>query len=169
MIKEYRTHAAGWKNPIMAMGDERILALPKTAFFASQRYPARAVLPSFDWAEQARDDGICVISGFHSLLEQNVRDILLMGRQPLIWAIARKSYVKPPQWAQQSLAEGRLLILSAITQKQQSISTTDSRNRFTLAIADNIVVGHATPNGKIAGLLQGAAKPVQYLAVEGGG
>ncbi|MCH9717713.1 MAG: DNA-binding protein [Gammaproteobacteria bacterium] len=154
----------GWQKPVTITGDEAILKQQKTAFFCSQKYPAKAVLPSFDWAEQARDNGICVVSGFHSLVEQNIRDILLMGEQPLIWVIARSSYQNPPEWAKKALESNRLLIISPISEKQQSNRTTDTRNRLIVAIADHIVIGYAAPGGKIESALQTSNKPPQRLA-----
>lgn len=153
-----------WKSPVSLTGDAAILDHPKTAFFCSQQYPAKIVLPSLDWAEQARDSGACIISGFQSLLEENVRDILLLGEQPLIWVIGRKPYAKPPAWAATALQKNRLLIISTSTVPRPDSTTANQRNRFIAAVADNIVVGHATPGGNVARTLQNTDKPLQYVA-----
>ncbi len=82
-------HLHGWSSAIVTLGDVGIAKRHKTAFLCSRNYPAKAVLPIYDWAKAARDNGECVMSGFHSRLERDVLDILLKGDQPIILAAAR--------------------------------------------------------------------------------
>lgn len=70
-------------------GNPDIFQRHKTAFLCSRRYPAGAVLRIYDWAREMRDNGECVVSGFHSALERDVLQLLLRGEQPLILVTAR--------------------------------------------------------------------------------
>ena len=65
-------------------GNKDIIKLYKTAFFCSRKCPADIVLKSLDWAKRKKDKEECVISCFHSSIEEDVFDILLKGTQPLI-------------------------------------------------------------------------------------
>ena len=53
-----------------AIGNLDLIALPKTALFCSPRCPGGAILRTYDQAAKWRDEGHCVISGFHSLVEK---------------------------------------------------------------------------------------------------
>jgi hypothetical protein len=46
--------------------DLELLKLPKTAFLCSRKIPAAVALKCYEWAVQQRDQGHCIISGFHS-------------------------------------------------------------------------------------------------------
>ena len=70
-------------------GNNQLLDLHKTAFLCSRDIPATVVLKCYDWAIAQREAGICVISGFHSVLEKDVLAYLLKGTQPVIVALAR--------------------------------------------------------------------------------
>jgi predicted Rossmann fold nucleotide-binding protein DprA/Smf involved in DNA uptake len=67
---------------LTALGNLDLLALPKTALFCSARTPGQVILSAHDQAARWRDEGHCVIGGFHSPLEKDCLRILLRGRQP---------------------------------------------------------------------------------------
>jgi hypothetical protein len=48
------------------------------------------VLKCYDWTIEQRDQGNCVISGFHSKIEKDVFHYQLAGTQPVIMAMARE-------------------------------------------------------------------------------
>jgi hypothetical protein len=64
------------------LGNTDLLNLQKVAFLCSRKCPAAVVLKSYDWAIEQRDNGVCVISGFHSRIEKDVLHYLLKGAQP---------------------------------------------------------------------------------------
>lgn len=152
---------------VAQLGNPALLRLPKTAFLCSRRYPARVVLRAYDWAIAQREAGRCVVSGFHSQIEQDVLHYLLKGQQPVIVALARglKKRVEPAFEA--PLAEGRLLLVSPFEATVQRVSeqTALVRNRLMLSLADEIVVAHATPGGRLNELLAEVAgtRPVRGL------
>ena len=74
---------------ISIIGLPTTLSAPMTAFLCSKKTPGATILKSFDQAAAWRDAGLCVISGFHSPLEQQCFDILLRGKQPIVMALAR--------------------------------------------------------------------------------
>lgn len=137
------------------LGNDELLALPKTAFLCSRQIPASAVLKCYDWAVNQREEGRCVISGFHSQMEKDVLHYLLRGTQPIILALARglKSRLEPELKA--PLAEGRLLIITPFTAdiKYVTIETARIRNQMMIETADEIVIGYSSPGGQLEKLL----------------
>ncbi len=137
---------------IRALGNIDILKNRKIGIFCSSKCPGDLIIKTYDIAKKWRDDGVTVIGGFHSPMEQECLTILLRGKQPVIVCPARgiegmrvkKEYEKP-------LAEERLLILSPFPKKERRITAEISlvRNRFVAAIGDEIFVAYAEPSGKL--------------------
>ena len=42
------------------------------------------MLKALDWIGRARDEGIAIVSGFHSPVEQQALNVLLRGKQPIV-------------------------------------------------------------------------------------
>lgn len=145
-------HIHGWKESVYTLGDADIAGHHKTAFFCSRRYPAGAVLRIYDWAKEMRANGECVISGFHSRLEQDALDILLRGEQPLILVAARGLPKRYPPEVRQAIENGRLLVVSPFPASVCRITagTAHRRNVFMLSVAERIVVGHISGGGALA-------------------
>lgn len=134
---------------LTALGNLSLLALPKTALFCSARCPGSAILAAYDQAAVWRDAGRCIISGFHSPVEQECLRILLRGKQPIIICPARALPKRiPPEW-RQPLADGRLLVLSAFpdTETRVTADLARRRNEFVAALADEVYFAHITPGG----------------------
>ena len=133
-----------------ARGNPDLLALPKTALFCSARHPGSAILRAYDRAAHWRDEGRCIISGFHSPVEKECLRILLRGTQPIILCPARALPKRiPPDW-QTALDAGRLLLLSDFPETETR-TTTDlarRRNEFVAALADEAWFAHITPGGQ---------------------
>lgn len=137
---------------IWALGNREILNNKKVGFFCSSKCPGDLIIKTYDLAKKWRDDGVTIIGGFHSPMEQECLTILLRGKQSVIVCPARsienmrlKADYKTP------LAEGRLLFLSPFPGKEKRM-TADlalARNRFVAALADEIFVAHAAEGGKI--------------------
>jgi len=51
------------------LGNKEILNKHKIGFLCSRKVPADIILKTYDWAIEQRDNGICVVSGFHSKIE----------------------------------------------------------------------------------------------------
>ena len=140
-------------SSLTAQGNVDLLALPKTALFSSARCPGSAILAAYDQAAQWRDKGRCVISGFHSPVEQECLRILLRGKQPIIICPARALPKRIPADWQKSMDEGRLLILSAFpTERRVTADLAQRRNEIVAALADDHYFAHITPGGHTAHL-----------------
>jgi hypothetical protein len=133
------------------LGNIEIFNLPKTAFFSSREINPASLLSSYDWATEQRKSGNCVISGFHSKVEKDVLHFLLKGKQPVILVLGRALYKKIPDELKVPLEEGRLLIISPVSQKtlRNSEESTDIRNWFIAENADTIVFGSLNLKGKL--------------------
>src|SRR6266478_3693605 len=137
---------------LTALGNLDSLSQPKIALFCSVRSPGNAILGAYDAARKLRDEGITVVSGFHSPVEKECLRILLRGKQPIITCLAR-SLVKiriPAEW-RQALDSGRLLVLSPFERRPRRPDTKSARRRNELiaAFADEVLIIYAQPGGAI--------------------
>jgi len=136
---------------IEALGNFEILKEKKLAFFCSVKCPGQLILKTYDLAQRLKEEGITVISGFHSPIEKECLRIFLRGKQPLIVCPARSlkgmrlrgEYKKP-------IEEGRLLLLSPFKENQNrnTAETATKRNRFVATLADEIFITHASAHSK---------------------
>jgi predicted Rossmann fold nucleotide-binding protein DprA/Smf involved in DNA uptake len=134
-------------------GSPAPLFAPMTAFLCSKETPGATILKAFDQAAAWRDAAACVISGFHSPLEQQCLDILLRGKQPVVMVLARGlGAVRLPAAQRKALDEGRLTIISPflVTEKRVSADLARQRNRFAAALAGEVVFGFVAPGGSLA-------------------
>lgn len=159
-----------------ALGDQDLLALPKTALFCSARCPGSAILRAYDQAAQWRDMGRCVISGFHSPVEKECLRILLRGDAPVILCPARGMLQRlPAPWAI-AVAGGRMLILSCFpaSARRVTIQLATRRNEFVAALADEVFIAHAAAGGHMEHLTRRLSswqlpltRPQPHLDTEG--
>lgn len=144
---------------LTVLGSLEPLVLPKTALFCSNRCPGSAILSAYDQAQRWRDEGRCVIGGFHSPIEKECLKILLRGRQPIVICPARgiENMRLPREW-RIGIDNGRLLLLSAFPKniRRPTAASADRRNQLVAALADEIAFFHITPGGKMARLFEQA-------------
>ncbi len=137
---------------VIGLGNQTLLALPMTAFFASRQCPGIAIRAALDWAlEQARSK-TPVISGFHSPLEQSVLKILLEAQSPAVIMLARpvENSRLPPEW-KTPINLGNLAVVGPITKTERITEESASERNDTVAIlAEKIVLAHIDPNGTLA-------------------
>jgi predicted Rossmann fold nucleotide-binding protein DprA/Smf involved in DNA uptake len=120
-------------------------------FFCSIKCPGKLIIQVHDLAHELKQAGAAVISGFHSPVEQECLRILLRGIQPVVICPARSmakmriraEYRKP-------LDQGRLLFLSPFLERPHRTTAQSAlrRNYFVAALANQIFVAHAEPEGK---------------------
>ena len=140
------------KNDIVSyIGNIDILNVHKTAFLCSHMCPADIIIQSYDWATKMKNEGKCVISSFHTKIEQDVFNFLKKGTQPIIKVPARGRYQRISQEEQQMVDEGRLLFLFFFPDEvtYQTKETCVKRNEYIAQIADEIHIAYATPNGQL--------------------
>lgn len=138
---------------ITVVGSVAPLSTPMSAFLCSKETPGATILKAFDQAAAWRDAGRCVISGFHSPLEQQCLDILLRGKQPVVMALARGlGALKLPTVQSKALKDGRLTVISQFppTEKRATRDLAHQRNRFVVALADEVVFAFVSPGGSLS-------------------
>ena len=139
------------------LGNPEILKLEKVAFLSSRKVPPAAVMKCYDWATEMRDQGVCVMGGFQSPLERDVLTLLLQGKQPVIWVLARKLWTLRgvPKAYRAAIEEGRLLIVSPVAQSIRRVDAQSAavRNRFILETAQRITFAALDPDGELVRLL----------------
>ncbi len=136
---------------ISFLGDKNILKTRKTAFLCSRKCPAGIIMKCHDWALEQRENGNCVISGFHSRIEKDVFKILLRGTQPVIMALARGMKKRWEPEIKTALSQKRILILSPFpeTAEWSTVENAKVRNRLILDLADEIQIAHAKEGGNL--------------------
>ena len=140
-------------STLQTIGNLEILAVHKLALFCSVRCPGDAILATYDAARQLRDEGVTVISGFHSPVEKESLRILLRGKQPIIICLARSlDKIRLPMDWRAGLDTGRLLLLSPFEKRPRrpTVVSSRQRNELVAALSDEALIVHAEPGGNIA-------------------
>jgi hypothetical protein len=140
---------------VASIGNTEMLKRPKTAFLCSRKIPAVVVLKCYDWAVQQRDQGHCIISGFHSRIEKDVLHYLLAGKQPVIMVLARGMIEKIGPELRAAVNDRRLLMVTPFAENVKCVSaeTAGKRNRFMIDLADEVVIGFAGKDGMLERLI----------------
>jgi predicted Rossmann fold nucleotide-binding protein DprA/Smf involved in DNA uptake len=143
------------QQTLQALGNADVLKGEKVALFCSARCLGDLILKAYDLAKKLRDDGVTVISGFHSPVEKECLRILLRGKQPIIICPARSltNLRVPGEW-KRPLEGGRLLLLSPFSAKHRRVTAdlAKRRNEFVAAIADKVCFIHVSPGGELEAL-----------------
>ena len=118
-------------------------------------------------AQQARTEKNCIISGFHSIIENDIWSILFQRQSPLIKVCARSLPKRLSPDSRKAIEDGRLLIISPFpNQPRPTQKLTHLRNLFVLNNADRIVIPHRpTPDSRLAIALKERAHvtPITWL------
>ena len=162
------TERLGKEAPSMlhVIGPSALLAVRRTALFCSAQTPGAAILRTYDVARRMRDDGITVISGFHSPIEKECLRILLRGKQPIIICPARAiEAMRMPTECRAAFDAGRMLFLSPFTKKPTRVTKASAfvRNKLVAALAGEAYLAHISPGGqteRIAHMLRQWQVPV---------
>lgn len=142
---------------LWAIGRLNLTSISKTAFFCSKSCPGDAILKTMDQAQRWRDEGRCIISGFHSPIEKECLQILLRGGQPIIICPARslEGMRIPMEW-REGITADRILLLSPFValQRRLTAALSEQRNKLVAALADEVYFAHIDPQGKTARLAE---------------
>jgi predicted Rossmann fold nucleotide-binding protein DprA/Smf involved in DNA uptake len=134
------------------IGKPEILAERKVGLFCSVRCPGEVIAGAYSTVRKLRDEGVTVISGFHSPVEKECLRILLEGKQPIIVCPARTiGKMRIPSDWQPLLDDRRLLILSRFegSPRRADTSSARRRNELVAALSDEILIIHAEAGGNI--------------------
>ena len=143
---------SGVPSGLWVIGSPGILAERKVGLFCSVRCPGEAAVAAYSTVRRLRDEGVTVISGFHSPVEKECLRILLEGKQPIIVCLARTiGKMRIPSDWQSPVDEGRLLVLSRFERSPRRVDASSARRRNELvaALSDEVLIIHATPGGQI--------------------
>jgi predicted Rossmann fold nucleotide-binding protein DprA/Smf involved in DNA uptake len=148
-------------SSLWMIGSPGLLTERKVGLFCSVRCPDDAEFRAYDACRKLRNEGMTLISGFHSPVEKECLKILLQGTQPIIVCPARsvrKMRIRA-EW-RPALEAGRLLIVSRFEQSPRRADTGSARRRNELvaALSDEVLIIHAQPGGgieRIAELVDG--------------
>lgn len=132
------------------LGNKKILGNYKIGFLCSRKVPANIILKTYDWAIEQRNNGICVVSGFHSKIEKDVFEILLKGNQPIVLVLARGLQQKWDSSIKEELKKDRLLVISPFPKKVKRITSANSliRNKTIIEVSDSIYIPFASEGGQ---------------------
>jgi predicted Rossmann fold nucleotide-binding protein DprA/Smf involved in DNA uptake len=136
---------------LFVIGDPALLDSAQFALFCSVKCPASIILKTYDLAQQLKDKGIGVISGFHSPVEKEALVTLLRGEAPVIVCPARSiSNMRVPSDWKPHIKRGWLLIISPFAENQNrgTQHTATIRNRLVAALAQEVFIAYAEPGGK---------------------
>lgn len=153
-------------STLLLIGPSDLLAEQKVALFCSARTPGDAILRAHDAAGRMRDEGMTVISGFHSPIEKECLKILLRGKQPIIICPARAiESMRIPAACRAAFNAGRVLFLSPFTKQPRRVTKESAlrRNEVVAALADEAYVAHVAEGGQteaIMGMLKRWRVPI---------
>ncbi len=119
-------------------------------------YPGEAILRAHDMARRLRDEGVTVISGFHSPIEKECLSILLRGKQPIIICLARAiGTMRIPSECRPAFDAGRILFLSPFAEKPRRVDRESAlyRNEVVAALADSVYFAYVRHCGDTERLL----------------
>jgi predicted Rossmann fold nucleotide-binding protein DprA/Smf involved in DNA uptake len=136
---------------LYAVGPTSLLSSRRTGLFCSEHTSGEAILRAHDAARRMRDEGVTVISGFHSSIERQCLNVLLRGEQPIVICPARAiDSIRIPTECRIAFNAGRILFLSPFTRQPKRV-TKDSalrRNEVVAALADDAYIAHVVSGGK---------------------
>lgn len=147
-LRERRGKSAPEK--LYIIGDATPFKQSVVAFVCSVKCPGSVVIHTFDAIRELRDAGVVVVGGFHSPMEQECLEFLLRGKQPVIMSPA-KGLSRPRLSPTQRVAidEKRLSLVSIFpeTFTRTTKTQSQSRNDFIVALANSVLIPHASPGG----------------------
>ena len=141
---------------MQSVGNLALLDLPKVAFLSSRRVPPAAVMRAYDWANKMGESGVCVMGGFQSAMERDVLKLLLSyGKSPIVMALARSMWRTVPKEFRSRIDEGRMLVVSPVSQKINRVSkeSAEKRNAWILDHCAEAVFASLDPVGSLARLV----------------
>lgn len=136
----------------------------KIGFIAGSKISALSVLPILDWASDiAKCNDIAIMSGFHSLIEHQVLNILLHGHCGIISVLARSLYAKIPLEFQSAYNEGRVLFVSEEKQNRSSKDSAFRRNQLVANLADELVIPQISSDSSLYPIISSFSKKITIL------
>jgi len=150
-------------------GNTALLQTRKVGLLCSRRCPGTIIVQTLDLALALRDSTATVVGGFQSSMERECLETLLRGKHPVIVCPARgiDGMRLPAAW-ETAIAENRMLLASAFGAKRRRATAdlAEKRNRLVADLADELIIAHASPGGRLERLchdLVASGKPLWAL------
>ena len=156
----------GAPHILYALGDSEILRQQLLGFICSIQCPGSIIIRTLDLTRTLRDAEVPVIGGFHSPMEHECLDILLRGEQPVVRCVAQgMSSLNFETQTQAAIDQGRLLIVSPFDDTVEFATAVEAmqRNDIVAALATDLWVPHASPNGKAWSTVRAALERQQRV------
>lgn len=137
---------------VAGVGAAGLLQGPLTAFFASRQCPGTTIRAATNWALQQARERCAVIGGFHSPLEQSVLRLMMEAGGATVVVLARpvSGATLDSTW-HGAIGAGRMAVVSRAARNQRLTGqAAHDRNDIAARLANQIVVGHASPDGTLA-------------------
>lgn len=132
-------------------GNSALMSKKKIAFLCSRQVPENKTASIYRWANQLLPERDCILCGNHSKMEQEVFNILLEKKIPVILVLAESMKEEWSNHIKLALKEKRLLIVTACNSQVHRINHQSAydRNEIVLSFADHVIIGYCKPGGNI--------------------
>ncbi|MCL4552726.1 MAG: DNA-processing protein DprA, partial [Candidatus Marsarchaeota archaeon] len=140
-------------NRLWAIGNADLINRRMTGLLCSIQCPGDIIVKTLDLMQELKNADVCVVSGFHSPMEQECLKVLLNGSCGLILCPARSLIgMRTPSKYRPLLDAGRLLLVSPFDEKhkRKTRETADERNHLVASLSDVLLIPYASPDGSIA-------------------
>jgi len=166
----FPTRISDWAfERLTALGNLELIRQPLVGVVSSRQCPARLIIAAQDWAKAAREQGLTLVGGFHSPVEQEILRVTLKSSAGVVFCLARglEGMRLSPE-LKGALEDGRLLLVSPFgtSARRVDIQKAERRNRLVVGLASRVLAVHATPGGSIQRLveeIQARGKRVEKL------
>lgn len=141
---------------LCCLGALELLEQACLGFLCSSRCSGDAVLAAYEVSKKLDPEGQPVAGGFHSPMERQFLEILLVRAVPVVICVPRPlAGMRMPSAWKSGIDNGRLLVISPVLSgnRRFSRSVAEMRNALVGAIADPLFVPYAFPGGSIEKLL----------------
>jgi hypothetical protein len=142
------------------IGEPDLLDRPSLGFLCSARCAGDAMLAAYEVSKKLDPAGEPVLGGFHSPLERQFLEILLVRHVPVIICVPRplKGVRIASAW-RVPIDEGRLVVMSPVLSGNRRFSRSEAemRNAIVAAAANPLFIPYAFPGGSIERLLSTCA------------
>lgn len=146
-------------------GNLEVLKKRKIALICSVKCPGSVILQTYELMRSLRNENVTVISGFHSPMERECLNILLRGpstgsRCGIAICYARSLPKRIRVEFRKPLDEGRLLLLSPFSERQDHVTRASStvRNKLVAELGDALFIPYASPGGMVEAICREAAR-----------
>lgn len=135
-------------------GKLELLDRKTIAFLSSRTIATDKVMACYDWATSLNAETDCVVSGFHSPIEQDVLHFLLKNRIPVVVVLARAMYKQIPNDLEEAYNDGKVLFISISNNTRVDKATASIRNRYVVDLAQEVLFGMLAENSSLNEIYQ---------------